>query len=56
MYYLLSKNVDARLNTCFHEFCGKCIPIGLKLIVYLIITCYAKCPICRVILKKSIRK
>ena len=19
------KNVDARLNTCFHEFCGKCI-------------------------------
>ena len=52
------KNVDARLNTCFHEFCGKCILNWFKVnsISYNHFG-YAKCPICRAwFLKKSIRK
>lgn len=52
------KNVNARLNTCFHEFCGKCILnwFNVNRLSYSHFG-YAKCPICRAwFLKKSIRK
>ena len=52
------KKIDSRLNTCYHEFCGKCI-LNWFNINHLSHNHYgyAKCPICRAwFLKKSIRK
>lgn len=52
------KDVNTRLNTCFHEFCGKCILnwFNVNSQIYSHFG-YAKCPICRTwFLKKSIRK